>query len=216
MHSSPVRLALVEDHPQTRAALELQFGDFPDRVQVVAVHASAESFQRALQRGLAGALPDVVLVDLVLPDKSGGELIRWLSSEAPSVRALALTAFDDEQHVMDAVHAGAAGYLLKDEAPEKLVRAIEEVAAGRHPISSRVGGHLLEHARRALPPVSLSDRESELAAALAEGLSYADCAERMGIAVGTVQDYVKRLYRKLEVGSRKEVREWVERHGARV
>lgn len=155
---------------------------------------------------------DVALVDLGLPDLPGTVLIRELAERKPALRSIAFTAFDDDSTVLEAVHAGAHGYLLKDEPSERIVRAIEEAAEGAHPISSRVAGYLLTHARRAPPPISLSDREEELAIALASGHSYAECAQRMGIALGTVQDYVKRVYRKLDINSKRDLREWVSRY----
>ncbi|MBX7097730.1 MAG: response regulator transcription factor [Myxococcaceae bacterium] len=208
---SPVRVALVEDHPATREALVRLLEAFPQRARLVCAVPDAESFLRS------GKLKDVqvVLADLMLPGKSGSELIAELSTSAPELRCLALTAFDSEQQVLEAIRAGAYGYLLKDEPPERLVSAVEEAAAGAHPVSSRVAGFLFTHTRRAPAPVTLSDREEELARALADGLSYQECAARMGIAIGTVQDYVKRLYRKLDVSSKKEVRAWVSIYGLR-
>ncbi len=207
----PVRVALIEDHTGTRNAFMQVLGDFKTRVELVTTAPHAEDF---LKRFKALDL-QVVLVDLNLPGVSGIELIRGLSESSPQLRSVALTTFEDETTVVDAVRAGAHGYLLKDEPPERLVRAIEEAAAGEHPVSSRVAGFLLLHARRAPPPVALSDREEELATALAEGLTYSECAPRMGIGLGTVQDYVKRIYRKLDINSKKEVREWVARYANR-
>ena len=204
----PIRVALVEDHSATRDALLLMLGDFSSRITVVWAVDTAARFLEEIQREPV----EVALVDLRLPQISGIDLLKTLSESHASLRALALTAFDDDTSVLDAIRAGAYGYMLKDEPAERLVRAIEEAAAGSHPISSRVAGYLMTHARRAPPPVSLSDREEELAVLLAQGLAYAECAERMGIALGTVQDYVKRVYRKLDVSSKKEVREWVARY----
>ncbi len=183
-------------------------GDFSDRVQIVIAVADAAAFFSSLKRTAI----DVALVDLRLPVTDGYAVIRTLGEQAPQVRTLALTSFNDDESVIEAIRAGAHGYLLKDEPMARLVQALEEAAAGSHPISSRVAGFLFTHARRAPAPVSISDREEELAVALSDGLSYAECAARMGISVGTVQEYVKRLYRKLDVNSKKEVREWVARY----
>lgn len=203
-----VAVAVVEDHAATREALVAGLEEFADRIRVVTAAPDAETFFASLPTHPI----KVALVDLKLPGLDGIGVIRLLGERAPEVRAVALTAFEDDQSVLDAVRAGAHGYLLKDEPLERLVRSIEEAATGAHPISSRVAGFLLTHARRAPPPVALSDREEELAVALAEGLTYAQCSERMGIALGTVQDYVKRVYRKLDIRSKREVREWVARY----
>ena len=206
----PIRVAIVEDHAASREALLDDLSDFPGRLEVAAAFADARAFMRASST----LRIDVVLVDLGLPCMSGTEAIEALARTMPNVRSIALTAFSDEKSVVEAIRAGAYGYLLKDEPIERLVRAIEEAAAGENPVSSRVAGFLIARARRAPPPVALSDRESELSVALADGLSYAECGARMGVTLGTVQEYVKRLYRKLDVNSRREVREWVELNAA--
>ncbi len=200
----PVLVALVEDHQATRAALEAEIRAAPQLKLVRAVGSAEE-----LLKGLTATPFHVALVDLHLPGLSGAELIQQVGTQLPEVRCVALSSFDDEERVIEAVRSGAYGYLLKDEPHARLVQAVTEAAAGEHPVSSRVAGFLFTQARRAPAPVALSDREEELARALAEGDSYAECAQRMGIALGTVQDYVKRLYRKLDVNSKKEVRAWV-------
>lgn len=182
--------------------------EFADRIEVVGALASAEAFL-----GTCDELRvDVALIDLGLPGLSGMELIRQLADSRPRLRSLAWTVFQDEQTVSDTIRAGAYGFLLKDEPTTRLVQAIEEAAAGEHPISSRIAGFLFAHVRLGLPLVRLTARETELAAALAEGLSYAECGQRMGISVGTVQDHVKRLYPKLNVSTKSGVRAWVGRH----
>jgi DNA-binding NarL/FixJ family response regulator len=206
-----IRVALVEDHEATRGEMERILTDLSGPVKLVGVFSDAEALLASLASRSRSLGVDVVLMDLGLPGMSGIDAIQAIADSHPNVRALALTVFDDAKHVFDALVAGAFGYLLKDEAPERIVSAIEEAAAGAHPISSRVAGYLVTHARKTAPAPALSDREDELAILLAEGCSYAECATRMSIAVGTVQDYVKRLYRKLDVNSRAEVRQWVSR-----
>lgn len=204
----PVPIALVEDHAGTREELSAGLAKFSDRVRLLAAFGNAESLLRAPELMAV----EVVLVDLGLPGMSGIELIRRLAETASQVRAIALTAFEDEANVFGALSSGAYGYLVKHEGVARVVSAVEEASLGEHPISSRVVGFLISRAREAPPPVSLTDREEELAAALAEGLSYTECAARMQIALGTVQHHVKRLYRKLDVNSRKQVREWLQRY----
>jgi len=201
------RIALVEDHPATREELASLLAEL-QAVELVGTHPSADAFFQSLDP----LSIDVVLMDLMLPGMSGIDAIRKLAAQAPRVRAVALTSCDDEPTVIDAIRAGAFGYLLKDEPKARLLAAIEEAARGATPVSSRIAGFLLTHARRSPPPVSLSEREEELAGALADGLTYVECTARMGVSLGTVQEYVKRLYRKLEVNSRSEVKAWVRRH----
>lgn len=204
---SSVRVLLVEDHAPTRRAFADALVEFAPRIHLAGAVEDGLSCLRLLERDHV----DVALVDLRLPGMAGCELIRTLSVRTPQVRCVALTVFDDEKTVLEAICAGAHGYLLKDEPTERVALALEEAKTGAHPISSRVAGFLVVRARRAAPsPVALSKRETELATALADGLTYAQCSARMGVGLGTVQDYVKRLYRKLDVNSRGEVREWVE------
>lgn len=205
------QLALVEDHPATRAEMRRILSDFASRAELVDVFVDAESF---LASGVEARI-DVVLMDLGLPGMSGTEAIRALGATSPAVRAVALTAFDDERNLFEALRAGAHGYVLKDEPAERIVQAVEDAAAGAHPISSRVAGFLVLHARETEESVALSAREDQLAGLLARGSTYADCAATMDVTVGTVQDYVKRLYRKLDVHSRAEVRAWVQRRARR-
>jgi DNA-binding NarL/FixJ family response regulator len=202
----PLRAALVEDHADTRAAIAQTLARFPDRVDLLGTFADAEAFLASDVRSRV----QVALIDLGLPAMSGCELISALRRDAPDACAIALTVFDDEETVFAAMTAGASGYLLKDEPSDQLVRAIEDAACGRNPISSRVTSFLIQEVVRRVPKVLLSDRETEVARALSSGLSYAECGERLGIQLGTVQDYVKRIYRKLDVHSKQEVRRWVE------
>lgn len=199
----PLRVALVEDHAGTREALVHGLADHPERVQVVGVFASGEGF--------LGAEPDadVVLVDLGLPGMSGVQVIGAVTRERPAMRSVALTIFDDEDTVVEALAAGAGGFLLKDEPIDRVLSAIEEVTWGGRPLSSAVAGFLIERALRFSPPVILTEREAEVAEALAAGLSYADCGRMLGIATSTVQDFVKRIYKKIDIRSKRELRLWL-------
>jgi DNA-binding NarL/FixJ family response regulator len=202
-----VKVALVEDHERTRVALQQSLWKFASRIDLVAAVPSAEAFFRSAAKFEV----DVTLFDLGLPGMSGCAAIQALGQECPGVRSLALTTFHDEATVLDTMRAGACGYLLKDEPTERIVQAIEDTASGAHPLSSRIAGFIIEHARRRPPALVLTEREEELALALADGSSYADCASRMGIAIGTVQEYVKRVYRKLDVSSKRELKLWLAR-----
>jgi DNA-binding NarL/FixJ family response regulator len=202
---APLRIALVEDHAATRTAMEQNLRDYSGRVELLGAFADAEAYLASPVRERV----QVALVDLGLPGMDGCALIGALSREAPDARMIALTVFDDEDTVFDVMSAGACGFLLKDEPADRLVRAVEEAASGMHPLSSRVTRFLIQEVVRRVPKVLLTERETELAQALSDGASYADCAERMGIALGTVQDYVKRIYRKLDVNSKQELRHWM-------
>jgi len=205
--SKAVRVVLVEDHAQTRDKLVRLLREHPTKVELVGAFPSAEAMLSA-----EGALTfHVALIDVRLPVMSGIELIQRLTTLPSERRYLVLSSFDDERSVLEAVRAGAFGYLLKDEPSERILYAIQEAMEGANPMSSRVVGVLMQQASRTASNF-LTEREFELASALSEGLSYAECAGRMGIRLGTVQDYVKTLYRKVDVQSKDELKAWMSRY----
>jgi two-component system, NarL family, nitrate/nitrite response regulator NarL len=153
--------------------------------------------------------PDVALVDLGLPRMSGEEVIAAIRQELPKTKCIALTAVDIPARVLAALRAGAAGYILKPFHASELARAVEEVLSGEAaPISPRAAKVLLSELRgdppdqRSGPP--LSKRELEVLELLVHGHTYADVAQALGIAEGTVQTYVKRIYEKLDVSTKAE------------
>jgi len=153
--------------------------------------------------------PDVALVDLGLPRMSGEEVIAAIRQELPKTKCIALTAVDIPARVLAALRAGAAGYILKPFHASELARAVEEVLSGEAaPISPRAAKVLLSELRgdppeqRQGPP--LSKRELEVLELLVHGHTYADVAQALGIAEGTVQTYVKRIYEKMDVSTKAE------------
>jgi DNA-binding NarL/FixJ family response regulator len=162
--------------------------------------------------------PDVLLVDLGLPDCNGVEVIRHAVRYHRGCEVLVVTMFDDDQHVLDSIEAGAAGYLLKDAMPESIVSSIRELKAGGSPISPGIARRVLERFRlavapaRSVPPTAraptgptpLTDRETELLRLTAKGLSFDTIGELMGISPHTVVAHVRKIYRKLAVHSRGE------------
>lgn len=160
--------------------------------------------------------PDVMLLDLGLPDRNGVEVIRHAVQHHRGCDVLVVTMFDDDQHVLDSIIAGAAGYLLKDAMPESIVSSIHELKAGGSPISPGIARRVLERFRVAAPvpgrtataPAKvaspLTERETELLRLCAKGLSFDTIGELMGISPHTVVAHVRKIYRKLAVHSRGE------------
>jgi len=161
--------------------------------------------------------PDVMLLDLGLPDRNGVEVIRHAVQHHRGCDVLVVTMFDDDQHVIDAIEAGAAGYLLKDANRESIVTSIRELKAGGSPISPGIARRVLQRFRVAVAPPSapapakappmpspLTDRETELLRLTAKGLSFDTIGELMGISPHTVVAHVRKIYRKLAVHSRGE------------
>ena len=209
-HGRPATVLLVEDQPGTRAALveALRLGG----LDVVGAHASGEDALAAL----GGLEPDVALVDLGLPGIPGVEVIRELRRVRPRTSVLVLTVFDDAARVVEAIEAGAQGYLLKDTPAADVAAAVSGVRDGLAPLSPEIAGHLLSRLRAARAPTApagLSEREVEVLSLLARGHAYADIATALGIHLSTVQSHVRNIYRKLEVSSKAEAAVVAARHG---
>ncbi len=159
--------------------------------------------------------PDILLVDLGLPDLSGIEVIRHASRTLPNCECMVVTVFGDEEHVLASIEAGASGYLLKDASEESFLSGIRELIAGGSPISPIIARRLLKRFQPdAAPPpaatsaiesdVSLSDREREILLLASKGYNYPEMGKLMGISPHTVTSHVKKIYRKLAVHSRGE------------
>jgi two-component system nitrate/nitrite response regulator NarL len=154
--------------------------------------------------------PDVALVDLGLPKMSGEDVIATINQELPKTACIALTAVDIPARVIGAMRAGAKGYILKPFHASELARNIEEVLSGNAAISPKAAKVLLEELRGDAPTQqaqhgpALSKRELEVLQLLVHGHTYADVAQALGIAEGTVQTYVKRIYEKMDVSTKAE------------
>lgn len=174
---------------------------------------------RAALAMLEAQPPDVILLDLGLPDMNGVEVIRQAMRQPRPCDVLVVSMFDDDQHVLDSIEAGAAGYLLKDALPESIVTSIRELRGGGSPISPGIARRILARFRLALAPARslmparpapapapspLTERETELLRLTAKGLSFDTISELMGISPHTVVAHVRKIYRKLAVHSRGE------------
>jgi DNA-binding NarL/FixJ family response regulator len=195
---------IVEDEPRTRQRLERAVTRAAN-LRVVAAVGSLREARPVLAQGV-----DLMLVDLGLPDGDGVELIREARRTAPKTRAMAITVFADEQHVMRAIRAGAQGYLLKDGSAQYIGNAVLELLAGGSPISPAIARYLLQTVQQDAPrapdaavPV-LSAREHEILSLIAKGFRVPEVAELLKIADRTVTTHVQHIYRKLEVSSRSE------------
>lgn len=199
-----ITIAIVEDEPATRAALEqrvLGVGRFR-----LAWTAGTLADARAK---LQAPPPDVMVVDIGLPDGSGLDLIEESRRRFRSLSILVLTVFGDERKLIAAIECGARGYLLKDEPVIGLVEAIDQVHAGGAPISPAIARHLVTRlvgGRGASPPAdcSLTAREIEVLQLAAKGYNHGEIASLLGIRANTVGSYTRRIYEKLEVHSRSE------------
>jgi DNA-binding NarL/FixJ family response regulator len=163
--------------------------------------------------------PDIVLMDLKMPVMNGVEATRAIRSEFEAVRVLVLTTYDADEWVLDAIRAGAHGYLLKDTPRADLVRAIEGTVQGKSHLDPGVAGKILQQAAR-VPTSgnstlvdSLTERERAVLSHLARGLSNADIASRLFLSEGTVRNYVSSILSKLDVSDRTQAAVLALRHG---
>jgi DNA-binding NarL/FixJ family response regulator len=204
---SPARVGIVEDDVILRAWLQQTLEAVPGLMLIGVAGTLAEG------RALAANGLDLLLVDLDLPDGNGVELIRLVRATDRHCRMLVVSVFGDVRNVVQAIQAGADGYLLKGAETAEVASAVRIVLAGGAPISPSVAGHILGRLRAQndsdvyLEPcskLSLTSKEVEILQALAKGLSFKEAASAHGISPHTVADHVKSIYRKLEVNSRGE------------
>ena len=217
---------IVEDEPafQRRLSEAVQADPQLNLLALVSNGAAAKAL-------LDAQAPDVMLVDLGLPDIDGLDVIRHVARHHPACDVMVVTVFGDEGHLMSSIEAGATGYLLKDASDERIAAAIHELRAGGAPISPGLARRVLAHLRvghsaaagtpaAGTPPGApggtvspgapasvdspLTERETEILRMIAKGLSFETVAEVLGISAHTVVTHVKKIYRKLAVHSRGE------------
>ncbi|SHK02110.1 two component transcriptional regulator, LuxR family [Rhodothermus profundi] len=198
-----IRIALVEDEAIVRDTVSFLL-EATDDLVLVGSFANVEEARQSLGR----LHPDIVLVDIGLPDESGLALIRTVRPQLPRTEFLVLTVFDDDQHIVEAIQAGASGYLVKRDLPEHLITALRTVHQGGSWMSAGVARRALELFRRQLAPAAglqtLTPREREILHLLAQGLSNAEIADRLHISVETVRTHIRHIYRKLQARNRAE------------
>lgn len=192
---------VVEDDPVFREGFASAIALAPDLNLIGAVPDIAGA------RVLLAQRPDVLLVDLKLPDGNGVDLIREAVRQLPDCEIMVVTVFGDEETVMDAIAAGATGYLLKDASADGIVGHVRALRAGGSPVSPAIARQLLNRLprlQRGEAGVTLSEQETRVLGFAAKGFSYDEIAELMKISSHSVQTYVKRAYRKLHVHTKVE------------
>jgi DNA-binding NarL/FixJ family response regulator len=196
-----IRLLVVDDHPVVRNGLTGMFNGAPDFEVVGEAANGAEAVT------LAGALsPDVILMDLRMPELDGVSAIKQLASSGSAARVLVLTTYDTDSDVLSAIEAGATGYLLKDAPPMELFRAVRAAARGEAVLSptvaTRVVGQMRAPASAAAQAEVSSARELEVLELVARGATNREAAAKLFISEATVKSHLVHLYAKLGVGDR--------------
>ena len=205
----PIRIMLVDDHTMVRRGLAtflLVFDDFK-------LVGEAESGEAAIQL-CAKVLPDVVLMDMVMPGMGGEAATRAIRKTYPQVQVIVLTSFKEGALIKNALEAGAIGYLLKDVSADELARAIRAAHAGRATLSPDIAQVIVQDASQPpAPGLDLTERERAVLALMVEGLNNTQIAGRLTVSPSTVKSHVSNILSKLGVSSRTEAVTLALRHG---
>lgn len=196
----PIRVMIVDDHLMVRDGLKV-FLSIHDDIEVVA---EAEDGEAAL--ALCGQnVPDVILMDILMPNMDGPTATERILSEHPSVRVIALTSFAEQELVQRALQSGAISYMLKDVNPDNLAQAIREAYQGRGTIDSAAARALVQSTNQSPSPGhDLTERERQVLALMVEGKTNQEIAEFLTLSVGTVRFHVSNILSKLGVSNRTE------------
>ncbi|MGW0911428.1 response regulator transcription factor [Streptomyces sp. NPDC002784] len=205
-----IRLLLVDDDPLVRAGLSLMMGGADD-IEIVGEAADGAEVGDLVER----TRPDVVLMDIRMPSVDGLTATERLRGRPDAPQVVLLTTFHADEHVLRALRAGAAGFVLKDTPPAEIVEAVRRVAAGDPVLSPTVTRQLMEHAAGAAAGTrrtrarariaALNEREREVAVAVGRGLSNAEIAGALFLSVATVKTHVSRILTKLDLNNRVQI-----------
>ena len=197
------KVAIVEDNRTTREGLETIINLSPDFTCICTCSSAEEALS-----ALPGHEPEVVLMDIQLPNMSGVECVARLKEKLPDVKAIMVTVYEDPDRIFSALRAGASGYLLKRSSPEEVLNAMREVQQGSGAMSGAIArkviGYFREQAETTTDVEKLTAREREVLELVVNGLSNKEIADRLSVTVAAVRFHLKHIYQKLHVHSRTE------------
>lgn len=211
MIETPVRVLLVDDHAIVREGLQTLLAEEPAITIVGAAATGTEALNQA-----TALCPDVVLMDLLLPDLDGIAVTARLRESGASCRVLVLTSYADDRHVRDAIQAGALGYLLKDVLKPELIQAIRAAARGEPVLHPEAQRHLMRQFAAPAPSdplTALTERERDVLCLLGTGRSNKEIAAVLHLSTGTVKGYVSIILGKLNLADRTQAALYAVRHG---
>jgi DNA-binding NarL/FixJ family response regulator len=200
------KIAIIEDNAQYRTAISIIL-QLDEGVRLVHKLEDATEMMERLEE----ELPDVVLMDIDLPFMSGIEGVWRLKKRWPDIKVIMLTVFEDDEKIFGAIRAGANGYLLKKDSPQKILSAIQSVMQGESPMNGMIAAKMLDYFQRQgkresqLDDYNLTSREKDILQLLIRGNSYKEIASALRISVETLNSHIKNIYRKLDVHSRSEL-----------
>lgn len=195
-----IRVLLVDDHPIVRNGIRALL----EKDAAVEITGAVSTGKEALEL-IAGAPPDILVLDMELPDLPGPEVARQVVSQYPQVKILALSGHDDREYIHELLKLGAAGYLMKEEAPETILEAIRGIANGEQGwVSRRIAAQMSVIMRAEEPFSGLTPRERQVLALVVDGNTNQAIGAALGISEKTVEKYLESIFNKLNVSSRVE------------
>jgi DNA-binding NarL/FixJ family response regulator len=204
-----IRVAIADDHRVVRVGLEQLLATFDD-VELVG---SADGGEAAVEQ-VAAQKPDVMLLDLSMPDLDGIEVTRRVATSSPDTRVVLFTSFSDREQILQALDAGAIGYLLKDAEPEAIHEALRAAARGEAPLDPKAAAELLaSRAERPTGDVELTARERDVLQLVIAGDANKQIARKLGISEKTVKGHLTNLFQRIGVQDRTQAALWAERNG---
>jgi DNA-binding NarL/FixJ family response regulator len=198
-----IRVAIADDHAVVRGGLEQLLGSEEDIDVIGTARDGGEAYTL-----VEAAKPDVILMDLSMPEVDGVESTRRIVADFPDVYVVVLTSFADKQRILDALEAGAVGYLLKDADPAEVAAAVRAAAAGGSPLDPKAARVLLDSRREQKPSADLTPREREVLELVAEGLANKNIARRLGISERTVKAHLTNVFQAIGVVDRTQAALW--------
>jgi len=202
-----IRVLVADDHQLVRAGLQSLLDGVDDMTVVGAAADGAEAVDL-----VAGTRPDVVLMDLSMPGVDGVEATRRILGGHPDTAVVVLTSYADRDRILDALDAGAIGYLLKDAEPAELLQGIRSAARGESPLDPRAARTVLGARRERRALGDLTDREREVLALVAKGLANKQIARSLGITERTVKAHLTSVFQRIGVTDRTSAALWAQRH----
>ncbi|MFN8436723.1 MAG: response regulator transcription factor [Cytophagales bacterium] len=215
------KIAIVDDHIQILASLKMTFSMFEELEVLFTAKNGVELLRKIELEGL----PELIVMDIDMPEMNGIQATYELRNQyGDDVKVLVLTVFDDDEKIFNVIKAGANGYLLKDEKPEKIVQSIHDALEGGAPMSPSIAYKTLKLLKQSNLDINkntssefviefnLTDREVEIAKLIADGLSYKKIAENLFISDKTVKKHIENIYKKLRISSKMEVAKLLQKY----
>ena len=198
---NPIKVSVVEDIPELRNGL-VSLLQWDDRFEAVSSHNDAES---AIDQ-IVAMQPDIVVMDINLPGMNGIECLRKIKKDCPHSQFIMFTIYEDDEHLFDALEAGASGYILKKASQQKILDSLEELYNGGAPMSTSIARKVINRFKKTETNdfLNITEREKEILTLLGKGLLYKEIAEQLNITTGTVKQHLHKIYEKLHVQNRTE------------